>query len=70
MRDLWRCLVVVAGPPMDIRISIVLRIMGGSFIRLILVRGLRLVIRIIIVFLLERGVVPKEGIRAKEMDES
>ena len=55
MRGLDRCLMAVAGLRMDIGISIALRIMGGRFTRLILARERRLVIRIIIVFLRERG---------------
>jgi len=55
MQDQDRCLVDVAGLQMVLRILIVLRTMGGKFIPLILEKEGRPVIRIIIVFLLERG---------------
>jgi hypothetical protein len=55
MRGQNRSLVDVAGLQMVLRILIVLRTMGGRFILLILEKERKPVIRIIIVFLVERG---------------
>ena len=67
MQDQDRCLVDVAGLQMVLRILIVLRTMGGKFIPLILEKEGRPVIRIIIVFLLERGMLFRfDGCRRSE----